>query len=138
MMLKGGAKEEEFPYKTNIQVDTSLVSNNANYPYVLNNIKIKNTYHNITSKYPFFMFARETGNYFLVVTDFTTISAYVTKYEGGRGMEGVGLGSDMRWWFTANIIYESDLADAVSNYPVYKVQRTISGQANTPLEYWKP
>ncbi len=136
MMLKGGTKEEEFPYKTNIRVDTSLVSDDANYPYVLNNIKIGNAYYNIKSKYPFFMFARASGDYYLVVTDSTT--AYITKYEGGRGMEGVGLRSDMRWWFTRDIVYESDLADAVSNYPVYKVRRTIPNQGNTPLEYWKP
>lgn len=138
MMLKGGTKEEEFPYKTNIQVDTSLVSDDANYPYVLNNIKIGNTYYDIKSANPFFMFARATGDYYLVVTNYTTISGSIVKYEGGRGMEGVGLGSNMKWWFTKEIVYESDLADAVSNYPVYKVQRTISGQTNTPLEYWTP
>lgn len=138
MMIKSGTKEEEFPYKANIRVDTSLVSGDSNYPYVLDNIKIKNTYYNITSKYPFFMFKRAAGDYFLVVTDSTRISAYITKYEGGRGMEGVGLRSDMRWWFTADIVYGSDLDSAVSNYPVYLVQRTIPNQGNTPLEYWKP
>lgn len=138
-MIKGAKVEEEkeeFPYKAKIRVDTSLISDDATLPYVLNNIKIGNQYYNIKSKFPFFMFVRAAGDYYLVVTSSTSLSAYVTKYEGGVGMERVGLGSDMMWFFTKDIVYESDLADAVSNHPVYKVQRTIAGQSNTPLAYW--
>lgn len=138
LMIKSAKEEEEedFPYKVNIRVDTSLVSDDVNMPYVLNNIKIEKQYYNIKSRYPFFMFVRAAGDYYLVLTSNTNLSAYIARYEGGVGMGRVGLGSEMRWWFTKDIVYEADLTDAVSNHPVYKVQRTIANQSNTPLAYW--